>query len=136
MGIPCSLYIDDWHNGQLQMPPNQGAYAILANLDEHNLAAAKSPMFLVAYFLIKLGYFLGLPKSILMPRKIVPYLGFLSDFSREVFRLIPEKKEKFLDLIEQTLACSIVSAKASSLWRANVCHFHWWFRERFCLPGR
>ena len=47
-----------------------------------------------------------------MPRKIVPYLGFLSDSSREVFHLIPEKKEKFLDLIEQTLACSIVPVKS------------------------
>ena len=112
IGIPCSLYIDDRHNGQLQIPPNQGAYANLANPDEHNFAAAKSAIFLVAYFLIKLGYFLGLPKSILMPRKIVPYLGFLSDSSREVFHLIPEKKEKFLDLIEQTLACPIVSVKS------------------------
>ena len=40
--IPCSLYIDDRHNGQLQIPPNQGAYANLPNFDEHNLAAAKS----------------------------------------------------------------------------------------------
>ena len=64
-----------------------------------------STVFLVAYCLIKPGYFLGLPKSILMPRKIVPYLGFLSDSSRGVCHLIPEKKEKFLDLIDQTLAC-------------------------------
>lgn len=47
-----------------------------------------------------------------MPRKIVPYLGFLCESSREVFHLIPEKKEKFLDLIEQTLACSTVSVKS------------------------
>ena len=47
-----------------------------------------------------------------MPRKIVPYLGFLSDSSRNVFHLIPEKEEKFLDLIEQTLACSRVSVKS------------------------
>ena len=62
MGIPCSLYIDDEHNGQLHIPPNQGAFL---NLDGHNLAAAKSAIFSVAYFLIKLGYFLGLAKSIL-----------------------------------------------------------------------
>ena len=110
IGIPCSLYINNQHNGQLQMPPNQGAYANLANL-EHNLAAAKSAIFLVAYFLIKLGYFLGLFESILMPRRIVPYLGFLSDSSREVFHLTPEKT-KCLDLIEQTVACSIVSVKS------------------------
>ena len=103
MKVPCSLYIDGRHNAQLQISaPNQGACANLAILDEHNLAAGKSVIFLVAYFLIKLGYFLGLPKSILMPRQIVPYLGFLSDSSREVFHLIPGKKEKFLALIEQT----------------------------------
>ena len=112
IGIPCSLYIDVRHNGQLQIPPNQGAYANLANVDEHNLTAAKSAIFLVAYFLIRLGYLFGLSKSILMPRKIVPYLGFLCDSSWEVFHLIPEKKEKFLDLIEQTLTCSTVSVKS------------------------
>ena len=47
-----------------------------------------------------------------MPRKIVPYLGFLCNSSREVFHLIPEKKEKFLDLVEQTLTCSTVSVKS------------------------
>ena len=46
MEIPCSLYIDDRHNAQLQiLAPNQGAYANLANLDEHNLAAGKSAFF-------------------------------------------------------------------------------------------
>ena len=112
MGIPCSLYIDDRHNGQLQISPKRGAFASFRNLDEHNLAAAKSAIFLVAYFLIKLGYFLGLPKSVLMPRKVVPYLGYLSDSSREVFSLIPEKREKFLNLIQQILARSVVSAKS------------------------
>ena len=112
MGIPCSLYIVDRHNGQLQISPKRGAFASFRNLDEHNLAAAKSAIFLVAYFLVKLGYFLGLSKSVLMPRKVVPYLGYLSDSSREVFSLIPEKREKFLNLIQQILARSVVSAKS------------------------
>ena len=113
MGIPCSVYIDNRYNyGQLQISPKQGTYASFISLDEHNLAAAKSAIFLVAYFLIKLGHFLGLPKSVLMPRKVVPYLGYLSDSSREVFSLIPEKKEKFLNLIQQIWARSVVSAKS------------------------
>jgi len=53
MGIPCSLYINDRHKGQLQIPPSQGAYADFISSNEHNLAAAKSAIFLVAYFLIK-----------------------------------------------------------------------------------
>ena len=40
--IPCSLYIDDRHNGQLQISPRRGAYAAFVNSDEHNLAATKS----------------------------------------------------------------------------------------------
>ena len=76
IGIPCSLYIDDRHNGQLQVSYSHGTYADLPSLDACNLAAAKSAMFLVAYFLINLGYFLGLSRSVLEPRKIVPYLGF------------------------------------------------------------
>ena len=76
VGIPCSLYIDDRHNGQLQIPPKQGAYASYTSLDEHNLATAKSAIFLVAYFLIKLGYFLGLQKSVLMPGKVCAIFGF------------------------------------------------------------
>ena len=47
-----------------------------------------------------------------MPCKFVPYLGFLSDSSREIFHLIPEKKEKFLNLVQQTLACSAISVKS------------------------
>ena len=53
----------------------------LPSLEAYNMAAAKSAIFLVAYFLINLDYFLGLSKSILEPRKVVPYLGFLSDSS-------------------------------------------------------
>ena len=110
-GIPCSLYIDDRHNGQLQVSSRHGAYADLPSLEAYNMAAAKSAIFLVAYFLINLGYFLGVSKSILEPRKVVPYLGFLSDSSLQVFHLIPAKREKFIALVRQALSCSRVSVK-------------------------
>ena len=47
-----------------------------------------------------------------MPRKSVPYLDFLSDSSREVFHLIPEKEEKFHNRVQQTLECSVISVKS------------------------
>ena len=111
IGIHCSLYIDDRHNGQLQVSLDQGPYRSLKTLDKRNLAAAKSSIVLVAYYLIDLGYFLGLSKSILTPQQVVPYLGFLSDSVRMVFHLIAEKKEKFLNLIRETLSCQVVSVK-------------------------
>ena len=60
---------------------------------------------------MKLGYFLGLSKSILTPVKIAPYLGFMADSSRETFHLIPEKKGKFIALIQKLLESSYVSVK-------------------------
>lgn len=106
IGIPCLLYIDDRHNGQLQVSFEKGEYGALATADERNSAAAKSAIFLIAYYLIRLGYFLGLSKSILIPAKIVTYLGFMADSSREMFHLIPEKKEKFIALIHEILGLS------------------------------
>ena len=89
MRIPCSLYIDDRHTGQLRVSLIEGAYANFADANERRIAAAKSAIFLVAYHLVKLGYFLGLAKSIVMPRQVVPYLGFLVDSTQEVFHVIP-----------------------------------------------
>jgi len=111
IGIPCLLYIDDRHNGQLQIVPQEGEYRTLKSKEERNLAAAKSAIFLVAFHLLRLGYYLGLSKSILEPKKVVPYLGFQVDSSREVFHLIPEKRQKFVELIQKTLGSGYVSVK-------------------------
>ena len=111
LGVPCLLYIDDRHNGQLQVSLDKGQYDTLDSIDERNLAAAKSAVFLVAFHLVRLGYFLGLSKSTLIPQKMVPYLGFLIDSGSGVFRLIPEKKRKFVGLIRETLSSRYVSVK-------------------------
>ncbi|KAK3746007.1 hypothetical protein QZH41_002167 [Actinostola sp. cb2023] len=111
IGIPCSIYIDDRHNGQLQVARTHGAFASLTSVDEYNQASAKSALVIVAYTLIELGYFLGLSKSILAPRMVVPYLGFLVDSSRQAFVLIPEKRRKFLDLVRQIVSHKLVSVK-------------------------
>lgn len=111
LGIPCLLYIDDRHNGQLQVSLDKGEYRSLETHDQRNLAAAKSAIFLVVFHLIRLGYFLGLSKSILTPQKVVPYLGFMVDSLREVFLLIPEKQKKFVELIYKILQSRYVSVK-------------------------
>ena len=86
-------------------------YTLISQLDERRFAAAKSALFLVAYYLIQLGYFLGLAKSVLSPRMVVPYLGFLSDSSRQMFHLILEKKDKFLNLIREVLNAKTITIK-------------------------
>ena len=93
------------------MTLDKGKYNTLYFIEDRNLATAKSAVFLVEFHLVRLGYFLGLSKSILIPQKMVPYLGFLMDSSCEVFRLIPEKKRKFIEVIRETLKSRYVSVK-------------------------
>ena len=92
--MPCPLYIDDRHNGELQVPLDRGEYCPIDNGDARHRAAAETAVFLVAYHLVRLGYFLGLAKPVLVPSQTVPYLGFLSDSAREVFHLRPEKRRE------------------------------------------
>ena len=75
-GIPCLLYIDDRPNGELQVALDKGEYATINTVDDRHLAAARSAIFLVACHVVRLGYFLGLQKSILFPSKVFPYHGF------------------------------------------------------------
>ena len=60
---------------------------------------------------MRLGYFLGLAKSVLVPSQTVPYLGFLSDSAREVFHLKPEKSQSFLALVKDVLGKPFVTVK-------------------------
>ena len=96
LNIPCSLYIDDRHSGQLQL-----RYPSHSSLT--NMQLASSAIFLVCYTATKLGYFLALNKCILIPRQQVPYLGFVSDSGKQAFTLIPKKKDKFLTLVRDIL---------------------------------
>lgn len=58
--IPCSLYIDDRHTGEIQLSIKAPAYAPLSSQWEKSLARASSAIFIVCHTLISLGYFLGL----------------------------------------------------------------------------
>ena len=93
------------------MPLNEGAYAALSDGTECHLAAANSALFLVVYTLVRLGYFLNLSKSVLIPRVVVPYLGFLINAADEVFEMIPHKKTKFLSLLDDILKERTITIK-------------------------
>lgn len=112
VGIPCSLYIDDRHNGQLQIASNKGVYQSLLKPEVRNFEAAKAAIFVIAYYLVLLGYFFNLKKSILIPQQVVPYLGFLSDSLRQAFLLLPEKKEKLLSLVRSLLSLTRIQTKS------------------------
>ena len=77
--------------------------------DKLNLVSAHITSFLVCYKLIKLGYCIGLQKYILQPSQSVPFLGFEYDSRLQAFRLLPDKKQKFISLVEAILDSNQVS---------------------------
>ena len=108
IGIPCSLYIDDRHSSQIRLPRES---SLLQSLDPEkvNLVSAQIASFLVCYTLVRLGYCIGLQKSILQPSQSVPYLGFQCDSRLQTCCLLSNKKQKFISLVEAILNSSHVS---------------------------
>ena len=102
--IPCSSYIDDRHTGEIQLSPKASGYPSLSSDADRSFARACSAIFVVCYTLVGLGYFIGLKKSHLVPKQVVPYLGFLVDSVHQAFLLIEEKKQKFLPLLRSVLS--------------------------------
>ena len=70
--IPCSMYIDDRHTREIQLPSKAPAFA---SLSSKSLSRASSGVFIICHTLIGLGYFFGLKKPFLTPKRVVPYLG-------------------------------------------------------------
>ena len=106
MHVPCSQYIDDRHTGQLHLSPISSTHSTASNF-----ALADAAAYIVCYVLVELGYFIGLKKSILVPRLIVPFLGFLSNSELQAFILPQEKLQKFIVLRESVLAKKSVGLK-------------------------
>ena len=74
IGVPCSLYIDYRHNGELQVSNFHAVKQPLLtppppSASEFRLNAAKAAVFLAVYTLTCLGYTLGLKKCVFHPQK-------------------------------------------------------------------
>lgn len=78
---------------------------------ERSFASASSAIFIACYTLVALGYFLGLSKSILLPRQAIPYLGFTTDSVKHAFLLLQDEKQKFCDLIRLVLGSDSLDLK-------------------------
>ena len=68
LGVPCSQYIDDLHVDQLALRQD-----LQYSLKWSNFQLAEAAAFIVCSVLVLLGYFIGLSKSVAVPR---PELGF------------------------------------------------------------
>ena len=63
--IPCSLYIDDRHTGELNLPILTPKYALFTADRARSFALASSAIFIVCLTFVSLGYYI-----ILVPRQV------------------------------------------------------------------
>lgn len=98
LGVPILEYLDD--------------FIIIGKGEEQ----AERNVYAVAEVLSRLGYFLSLTKSRLIPAKQVKFLGMIVDTEAMAFRVPEEKKRKMGELREEMLRCGEVSVKGMQRW--------------------
>ena len=106
--LVLSHHIDiDRHNGQLSFPGGilPAAYQALTSRDEVNLALATAGIFLTCYILTSLGYFSGLSKSKLTPKKAGAIPWFCFRFRMTGVYFVALQIEKFFCLVKESLPC-------------------------------
>ena len=114
--VPCSQYIDDSHVDQLQLPKG-------SHFRWSNLQLAQAGAFIACTLLVSLGYFIGLNKCVILPPKIVRFLGFLCDSDLQAFVLPDDKKEKFASLRESILCQGSASIKLLQRLAGKIISF-------------
>ena len=105
LGVACSLYIDDRLNGELFALKGFWSRPLLQRTPEYSYQTAEAALYIVCLVLVNLGYFLGLPKCVLVRVTSIGYLGMIVDSIAQAFRIPEDKKIKFSQLREQILSC-------------------------------
>ena len=129
---PLSQYINDSHVGQMRLLQ-------CYNSNWSNIDLAKAAAFIASIVLVACGYFIDLKKSILSPVQVIPFLGFLSDSTKQAFLLAEDKKLKFAALRDSLIESKAISAKSLQrfagkiLFSCSSCQaflqgaqFHYW----------
>ena len=116
-GVPCALYIDDRHVGQLRLPlrPLPSSFSAFQ--------LAEMAAYIACFTSISLGYFIALSKSSLLPATALTFLGYVCDSVRQAFLLPPDKRAKFSALRESILEHKTVSLKNPQKFAGKTTSF-------------
>ena len=93
------------------------------NSNWSNIDLAKAAAFIASIVLVSCGYFIGLKKSILSSVQVIPFLGFLSDSTKQAFLLSYDKKLKFAALRDSLIESKVISAKSLQRFAGEIVSF-------------
>lgn len=114
LGVPCSQYIDDRHNGQL---------VTISGCSWSDVQRAEATAYIVTYVLTTLGYTTALSKSSLISSQCVRFLGYLPNSLLMASILPDDKKEKFRVLREEILFKSEVDLQLLQRFAGKTTYF-------------
>ena len=103
-GIPMVVWIDDMF-GMTQLTFKKGT-------DEEQFQSSMRAMVVTTWVLFLAGYFLGIPKCLLIPEQIMTYLGIDCD-SRNMRFSVPESRRiKYITILQQLMTESSITYTA------------------------
>lgn len=119
LGVPNVVYIDDSFNTELvKGAPNVGVQGV-----EGGYVAAARAVYIMCELWTRLGYTLSLHKSVLVPTRVLRFLGFLTDSVRGAFILPEDKKASFARLRESILVCKVVGVRTMQRLQGKCISF-------------
>ncbi len=110
LGVPSLVYLDDSLNTELtsmrdgtKIPEGEGG--------DKGFARASVAIYIMCELWCRLGYTLSLHKSVLVPSRVLRFLGMLADSVLCAFILPQDKKDSFAKLREDILCKQVVTVK-------------------------
>ena len=116
IGIPCSLYIDDRLTGEIMTGTGSWSVPPEARDKKYRYKAAMAALWCVLVVLAKLGYTIGISKSVLCPTTSLEYLGLIVDSVSQCFR-VPSRKIEAWAFLRESILTHKESVHVKSLQR-------------------
>ena len=95
----------------------------ILSFSQSNFQLAQAAAFIVCSVLVRLGYYIGLSKSVPVPHPRIRFLGFLSDSILQAFLSPQDKRIKFATLRDSFLQRRRLSMKTLQRFAGKVTSF-------------
>lgn len=112
LGVPCLQYIDDRLISEFS-----------CSTSPTRVFNAYKSLFIVCELLVRIGYFIGLKKSVFEPNQVLLFLGMLIDSVKQAFVLLEKKRRSFAILRNFILAREVVSLRTLQRFTGKCVSF-------------
>lgn len=118
LGVPCLQYIDDRLIGEVLQQQR-----LCKGIEQDGIKRSLMALYIVCDVLTRLGYFIGLKKSVFKPSQLLRFLGLLVDSLRQAFVVPEDKRASFAELRDFILDQESVDLKTLQRFSGKCISF-------------